>query len=341
MADHNENKVEITPEVRAQMNEMLTKASLNGQAGLDARDNLAKALEMPLREGVMNGDIISPIFQNVEAPVGQQAEWPLHFLTPGTEDEYRAYVIPQHGALPKRHIEGDFVTVPIYEIGASIDMNIKYAEQANWNVVGAAMENLRLQFTKKTNDDGAHTLLAAAVDRNILVFDSDAAPSQFTKRLVSLMKLVMRRNGGGNSSSINRTKLTDLIVSPEAIEDMRNWNVDIVDEATRREIFLAPDGSLNRIFGVNLIDWDEFGENQEYQNFYTRDLGGILATNDTELVLGLDLTPGNRKPIKMVQKDVELFDDPWLHRQRQMGWYGWASHGFLVPDSRVVIAGSF
>ena len=48
---------------------------------------------------------------------------------------------------------------------------------------------------------GTH-LLAAGVDRNIVVFDSDADAGQFTKRLVSLMKTVMRRNGGGNSLAI-------------------------------------------------------------------------------------------------------------------------------------------
>jgi len=39
------------------------------------------------------------------------------------------------------------------------------------------------------------------------------------------MKTVMRRNGGGNSTSANRGQLTDLYVSPEAVEDIRNWEL--------------------------------------------------------------------------------------------------------------------
>ena len=104
---------------------------------------------------------------------------------------------------------------------------------------------MQSSFVKKTNDDAWHTLLAAGVDRNILVYDADAAIGQFTKRLVSLLKTVMRRNGGGNSSSINRGKLTDLYVSPEAIEDIRNWGVDQIDEVTRREIYNADDASAS------------------------------------------------------------------------------------------------
>ena len=76
------------------------------------------------------------------------------------------------------------------------------------------------------NDDGWHTLLAAGVDRNIVVYDSDAMLASSLRDLVSLMKTVMRRNGGGNSASNNRGSLTDLYVSPEAMEDIRNWGVD-------------------------------------------------------------------------------------------------------------------
>ena len=80
-------------------------------------------------------------------------------------------------------------------------------------------------------------------------------------RLVSLLKTVMRRNGGGNSASNNRGLLTDLYVSPEAMEDIRNWGVDQVDEVTRREIYTAADGSVKQdIFGVNLHDLDELGD---------------------------------------------------------------------------------
>lgn len=42
---------------------------------------------------------------------------------------------------------------------------------------------------KKINDDAWHTLLAAGLDRNVVVYDSAATAGQFTKRLVSLMKV--------------------------------------------------------------------------------------------------------------------------------------------------------
>ena len=201
------------------------------------------------------------------------------------------------------------------------------------------MEVLEASFVKKMNDDGWHTVLAAGVDRNIVVYDSDANASQFTKRLVSLMKTVMRRNGGGNSASNNRGMLTDLYVSPEAMEDIRNWGVDQIDEVTRREIYTAADGSINRIFGVNLHDLDELGVGQEYQLFYGNTLGAAMPGSDTEIVVGLDLRKRDSF-IMPVRQEVQIFEDDTLHRQKRAGFYGWAEVGFAVLDNRRVLIGS-
>ena len=192
------------------------------------------------------------------------------------------------------------------------------------------------------NDDGWHTLLAAGVDRNILVYDGDAAAGQFTKRLVSLLKTVMRRNAGGNSGSLNRGRLTDLYLSPEALEDIRNWGLDQVDEVTRREIYLASDdgAAITRVFGVNLHDMDELGEDQEYQKFFTDQLGGAVESSDKELVVGLDLSASDSF-IMPIKQDVQIYEDDTLHRHQRAGFYGWAEIGFAVLDNRRILLGSF
>jgi len=112
-------------------------------------------------------------------------------------------------------------------------------------------------------------------------------------------------------------------------------------EITRREIFLAEDGTghMSRVFNVNLHDLDELGEGQEYQNFFTNELAGALASGDRELVVGLDLT-NNASFVMPVRERVQVFDDPTLHRQRRAGVYAWAEHGFGVLDNRYIILGS-
>jgi len=327
-------------EPSAELTDLLVRSgSAEKEQSLAASREFAKALELPLRQAILSGDILDNIFEPIQLAPGATPEFPLDFLAPGTEADFVAYTLPNHGYVPERHVEGDYVMVPTYDIGASIDYLLKYARDARWDVVGRAMEVLEAQFVKKMNDDGWHTLLAAGVDRNIVVFDSDADAGQFTKRLVSLMKTVMRRNGGGNSASNNRGILTDLYVSPEAMEDIRNWGVDQVDEITRREIYTAADGNVNRVFGVNLHDVDELGEGQEYQEFYDNVLSGTIDAGDSEIVVGLDLRKRDSF-IMPVRQEVQIFEDDTLHRQKRAGFYGWAEQGFAVLDNRRVLLGS-
>ena len=329
-------RFEATPE----LTDLLVKSgSVQKEQALAANAEFAKALELPLRQGVLSGDILDGIFEPIVLQQGATPEFPLDFVAPGTEKDFVAYTIPNHGYIPQRHVEGDYVMVPTYDIGASIDYLLKYARDARWDVVGRAMEVLEAQFVKKMNDDGWHTLLAAGVDRNIVVYDSDASAGLFTKRLVSLMKTVMRRNGGGNSASTNRGMLTDLYISPESMEDIRSWGLDQIDEVTRREIYVAADGTLNRVFGINLHDLDELGEGQQYQLFYSNVLNGTLPNSKSELVVGLDLRKSDSF-IMPIRSEVQIFEDDTLHRQKRAGFYGWAEQGFAVLDNRRVILGA-
>ena len=307
-----------------------------------AQREFAKALELPLRKGVLVGNILGDIFETINVEPGATTEYPLDLISPGLAGEHVAYTNPGHGRIPERSVEGDYVMIPTYSITSSIDYLLRYAREARWDIVARAMQVLEAGFTKKLNDDGWHTILAAGVDRNILVYDADATAGQFSKRLVSLMQTVMRRNSGGNAASVGRGRLTDLYVSPEALEDVRNWGLDQIDEVTRREIYTAAEGGapITRIFGVNLHDMDELGEGQEYQDFFTSELSGAVQGSDTELVVGLDQS-SNDSFVMPVKAQLEIFEDPTLHRQQRAGYYGFAEIGFGVLDNRRVILGSF
>lgn len=315
---------------------------LNQSVAEAAQYELAQALQLPLRQGVLKGDVLMGIFERMDVEPGASTDYPLDILAPGTEDDFVAYTNPGNGRIPERQVEGDYIKIPTYMMASSIDWLLRFSREARYDVVARCMEILEAGFVQKRNNDGMHTILSAAADRNILVHDADATAGRFTKRLVSLLKTIMRRQAGGNTGSLTRGKMTDMLVSPEAVEDIRNWNIDQVDEMTRREIYLSGDdgNSLTRIFGVNLHDLDEFGQGQQYQEYYLNDLGASLAASDLELVVGLDLSADDSfvMPVKM---DVSLFVDPALHRSQRAGMYGWMELGFAVLDNRRCILGSF
>ena len=303
-----------------------------------AQKKLAKALQEPLRQGILVGDILSGIFTAEVLAPGATPKYLLDVIAPGEEGSHVAYTIPKTGYLPHRVIEGDYVTLPTYRTGSSIDWPLFLARDVRFGLLARAMETLYAGFTKKTNDDGFHTLLAAAADRNIVVYDADASAGQLTKRFFSLLKVAMIRNGGGNSASILRRKLTDAFVSPEAVEDVRNWGVDQVDEITRRE-FYVNESATTRLFGVNLHPIEEFGEDNEYQNFYTNQIGGTMGASDVEIILGLDLSR-NDSFVMPIREQLSVFPDPTLHRQQMAGVYGWMEGGFGVMDGRATLLGS-
>lgn len=306
-----------------------------------AQRQIAKAIEEPLRKGIMYGDVTGNIFERMQLEPGSSPEFPLDLLSPGTERDYTAYTNPGHGRIPERSVESDYVMVHTYSITNSIDFQLKYAYEARWDIAQRATKVMAAGFVKKINDDAWHTILAAAVDRDILVYDDDAANGQFTKRLISLGKTLMLRNGGGNSVTATG-RLTDLYMSPEGIEDVRNWGIDQLDEVSRREVYQSAENGapLTRIFGVNLNGLFEFGDGQEYQTFVLSDLGGALASGDVELIIGLDLNARDSF-VMPIKRPLEIFEDMNLHRQQRQGYYGWQDCGFAVLDNRRVIALSF
>ena len=322
---------------------LLKKTGNNDQnVAYAAQREFAKALELPLLKGVLVGNILGDIFEAINVEPGASTEYPLDLISPGLEGEHVAYTNPGHGRVPERAVESDYVTIPTYSITSSVDYLLRFAREARWDVAARAIEVMEAGFVKKMNDDGWHTILAAGVDRNILVYDGDATAGLFSKRLVSLLQTTMRRNAGGNTGSSNRGRLTDLYVSPEALEDVRNWGLDQVDEVTRREIYTASEGGapITRIFGVNLHDLDELGEGQEYQTFFVNGLGGAVEASDLELVVGIDQS-ANDSFVMPMKQNLEVFEDPALHRQQRAGYYGFAELGFGVLDNRRVILGSF
>ena len=314
----------------------------NKLESFQAQAEIAKAIELPLRQGILSGDITGNIFERMVMQPGTSTEFPLDLLSPGEESDFVAYTNPGHGRIPERSVEGDYVMIPTYTITNAIDYLLRYAREARWDIIARCAQVLEAGFVTKINDDAWHTLLAAAVDRNILVYDADAAVGQFTKRLISLMKIVMRRNAGGNTTSLKRGTLTDIYLSPEGVEDVRNWGVDQLDDATRREVYTAADGAsgLSRIFGVNLNTLVELGENQQYQLYHSTQLSGTLAATDVELVVGLDLS-ANDSFIMPVKQEVTIFPDESMHRQQRAGMYGFAELGFGVLDNRRLLLGSF
>lgn len=303
----------------------------------------AAAIQGPIREAVFAGDNIKDVFVPTPWPKDAEVKIPLDIIAPGEEDEYTAWTCPAAGYIPEKQVRGQYVTLQTYKIANSIGWELEFAENAVLNVVARAINAMKAGFVKKMNNDAWHVLLAAVVDRNILVYDADATAGVFTKRLLSLAKITMARQAGGNGLNGTPGRLTDVFMSLEGVEDIRNWNIDQVDDETRRQIYVASDDStvITRVFGVDLHPMYEFGDGQEYQNYFENVLGGAIQGSDEELAVGLDLQDAENTFVMPVKMPVTIFHDDNKHRSQEDGYYGWSKLGFGIMDSRKVIGLSF
>jgi hypothetical protein len=343
------DSTDLTPEAK---NLLVSAGSNDKNVALKAQAQIAKgiaaalneytqAVDGPIREGILDGDIVSDIFVTEDFTETTDLRIPLDLLAPGTEKEHVAYVMPDHGKIPMRRVEADYIQLNTYPIGSSIDCTRRFLKHARYDVLRRMIEVLNMSFVKKNNDDGWQTLISASKGRGIIAFDADAAQGSFTPKLISLMKTVVRRNGGGNSTSVARRKLTDLYMSPEAFEDMSSWGLGLVSDDIRTQIQRSEEGAVRGMYGVNFHDLDELGVGQEYQLYYTSTLGGSLAASDEELIIGLDLSQPDKSFIHPVSQEIEITEDENLHRHGLVGFYGSMESGWAVLDVRYVLAGSF
>ena len=133
-----------------------------------------------------------------------------------------------------------------------------------------------------TNPDW-YTTISTGVERNIIVYDADAAPGQFTKRLVSLMKTVMQYT-------------TNLYVSPLVMGDINTWFDDtIIQDQNKRSIGYQQYENrllqgITQIYGVEIHTLKGLEKGGKYFSYYHQlhKNNRLPKNHDTELIIGLD-----------------------------------------------------
>ena len=321
-------------------------ADTNFDVAIAAQRKLAKAIELPLRKGYFIGDTVGNIYQREDLDAATAAKYPVDFVGPSGERQYQAFLIADEGGIPDRLVKGKEVTVDTFQLGNAISWKLQYARVARWPMVERALRVFRDGFTMKINDLGWANLLGAAGNRVDNQY-STVTGGAFTLGLLSDMQLKMKRG-----IEFARNELTDLFVSSEVQKDIRDFaTTTSIDYLTRREIFQTnpqSDGNggeiiIPNVYGVNIHEIKQMGIGKDYNTKFNTLKGAHLtnfsATTD-EVVIGLDLTPEGRDAFMMpVRQDLQMWEDPTLHRQQKAGVYGWMELAFAVLDDRRVLAG--
>src|SRR5690606_30193139 len=131
-------------------------ASSDDQVAGEHRKVIAQVMADAWKAGVLEPDLLGTIFTKHVLGPGVEPKFPFDFYGPENEDAYEAIVMPKHGRIPERVIEGDEARITTYKIVNSISWPLDYARDARWDVVARAIEVFTNGFTRKINDDGWH-----------------------------------------------------------------------------------------------------------------------------------------------------------------------------------------
>ena len=111
----------ITPEMEQVLRDT---ANPDQNISYKAMQRVIAAIQLPLNQAVLDGDITSNVFQVMPFKPGIETRFPLDFVVPGTESTYSAYTMPNTGYIPEKNVDGDYVVIPTYKVAVALDWAI-------------------------------------------------------------------------------------------------------------------------------------------------------------------------------------------------------------------------
>ena len=352
-------------------------ASRNRDVAYEAQAALAEFMSPVLAEVVNQAPTLSNMFSSFSFNADSNPSLPLDLYYDINADDYiKVYSTTVPGGLPTNQVlptasEMKFTT---YRLDSAISFDRRYAAQSRLDVVGKSFTRIAQEVLLKQEATSANLLLGSLADAT--TNDKDHIKTQansslgFTladfNELITLAKRINTAWTGGTPEGAVKG-ITDLLVSPEVMEDLRAMDYNPVNtksatggqnndiaapEAYRSSVFT--NGGVPELYGIGLMELNELGPNRKFSRVFEQFSAAGSTTAQTfaagdDLVIGLDRT--RESLIRAVANDAESgseftlsADDQYSVRQQKIGYYGSLEEGRMVIDNRVltgiIIAGS-
>lgn len=278
------------------------------------------------------------------------------------------------GGLASNHISGaEDYRFQTFNLDSAIDWNIKYAEAARLPVIAKGIQRLMQEVLLKSNFYGWQALSIAigkaryAGAPNVMASTAKLAGATRKFQLDDVSRMItklqrLNASWAGGTPIAQETGLTDLFVSPEAMEEVRRFvynpqNTTAIPDTTESTVLGLPDEmrmdvyrniGATEIFGIRLHTLYELGVNGVYTNLL-KTVYTPAGTDPTfnpgleDVVIGLDLSAGAFARVLMEDDEngdtfnLEV-DDQYTKRSRRFGYFGGIEEGYLVGNDRAAIA---
>jgi len=341
-------------------------ASRNRDVAYEAQAALGSFMGPILAEVINNAPALSNLFTTLSFNPDDNPSIPLDLYYDITAEDYiTVYSQSMPGGLPTNHVaptasELKFTT---YNLDSAVSFDKRYASKSRLDVVGKTFTRVAQEILLKQERTSANLVLGTLADSPTHLLTSEFAGRFLLADLNSLITKSKRVNESwsGGTPVNKRSGVTDLLVSPEIIEDIRGMAYNpintkigvesITSTAGQAAVGIAaPDdirrglfndsGEMASFFGVNLMEIYQLGPLAD-GNQFTKIFNGLSAMTRSDLVLGLDLSRDSlfRAVVLDSESGAEFTlaaDDQYSVRQQKIGYYGSVEEGRMVLDKRAI-----
>jgi hypothetical protein len=352
-------------------------ASRNRDVAYEAQQALAEFIGPVIAEVINQAPTMSNLFNTIQYNDMDSPSIPLDLYYDITAPDYvKVYSTSVAGGLPTNTVaptasEFKFNT---YRLDSAVDFDKRYAAKSRLDVVGKTFTRVAQEVLLRQEDTSANLILGSLEDAttngqsHIKTSAGEVLTLADFNELLTLAKRINAAWSGGTPER-GIKGITDMIMSPERVEDLRAMAYNPVNTtASGLGTEAAPPASplaatdelrnavynsagLPSFYGINIMEINELGKigaaQQKYLKIYNSFTGTGEGDQDVDdLVIGLDRSRDSL--FRAVALDSEtgaefslVADDQYSVRQQKIGYYGSLEEGRMVLDNRVLTGITF
>jgi hypothetical protein len=359
-------------------------ASRNRTVAYDAQVALAEFIGPVLAEVVNNAPTLSNLFTTLPFNADDNPSIPLDlYFDINDEDYITVFSQSVAGGLPTNQVLPTVSEMKIttYSLDSALSFDRKYAAKHRMDVVAKTFTRMAQEILLKQERTSANLVMSvlatAATNGKDHVQRANAAGRFLLADLNELLTLGKRINTSfakGTPAGGARGGLSDLLVSPEIVEQIRAMAYNPINVKGSPSVSSAGNGSENGIaapdemrmavynsagipsfYGVSILEFSEMGKGQKFNTIFDTAAGSDTFTKadgstgaaafdgaTEEILVGIDRS--RESLLRVVATDPDssaeftlVADDQYSIRQNKIGYFGSMEEGRIILDTRALV----